>query len=95
MTDKNEEQMSQSLAGDISVPSHWCKKLRWKTYPLDKDDASAAQKLFLRGTQTFFCFRTANAAGEDDGPVAPERCHSGRECYVEHPTLVMLKRAVA
>ena len=77
-----------------SQPTHWCKRLRWKSYALDRDDASAAALLFFRGGQVFTCQRTLNAVGEDDGPVAPERCHAGRTCYVEHPTLVMLRRRV-
>ena len=78
-----------------TLPTYWCKKLRWKSYGLDRDDAPAAARLFLRGGQTFSCLSTVNAVGEDDGPVAPERCHPGRGCYVEHPTLVMLRRAVS
>jgi hypothetical protein len=78
-----------------SQPSHWCKKLRWKSYTLDRDDASAAAELFVRGGQVFTCLTTVNAYGEDDGPVAPECCHDGRGCYVEHPTLVMLRRSLS
>ena len=77
-----------------SVPSQWCKKLRWKSYPLDQDRVHAVQELFVRGGQTFLCQTTANAFGEDDGPVAPERCGQERECYQEHPTPVMLKRTL-
>lgn len=75
-------------------PEHWCKKLRWKSYALDRDHASAVAHLFARGGQVFSCLSTVNAVGEDDGPVAPERCHAGRSCYVEHPTLVMIRRTV-
>lgn len=76
-------------------PSYWCKKLRWKSYTLDRDNASAAAHLFARGGQSFSCLSTVSAFGEDDGPVAPERCHPARPCYEEHPTLVMLRRAVS
>lgn len=78
-----------------SAPRFWCKKLRWKSYSVDREDAGRAVALFVRGGQTFSCLSTQGCAGEDDGPVAPEQCHPGRPCYAEHPTLVMLKRAVA
>ncbi len=66
---------------------HWCQKLRWKGYHADQEDPARVVEVFSGGYVTYTCLSTQNAFGEDDGPVAPERCDGSRECYAAHRNL--------
>jgi len=72
--------------------THWCAKLRWKSYPRDFASVDAVAAVFWNGGQTYSCLSTQSAAGEDDGLAAPERCDGARSCYKSHSTLVWLQR---
>ena len=57
---------------------------------MDKEDTRLVLDTFETGHVTYSCLHTAEPFGLDDGLVAPERCHSKRSCYEEHPNLQKL-----
>jgi|GEM_PF-1419643 len=87
--------MNDRLNDDVDAvqgPAQWCKKLRWKSYPVDKDHPFRVLNTFVSGGVTFNCRSTALAVGEDDELAAPETCAPSRSCYEEHPQLTRLKK---
>lgn len=73
-------------------PDAWCRRLRWKSYALDKEDEAKLAKALQQGTAPFFCLGTAHAIGPDDQLASPDRCDEKRACYEEHPLQIRRKR---
>ena len=62
------------------APRAWCARLRWKSYPQDREDPARVQAVFASGHMIFSCLDTAEPFGCDDDLAAPERCTPGRSC---------------
>lgn len=66
-------------------PFDLCKKLRWKTQSRDAGDPALVFESLSRSQVPFSCLDTCTCVGPDDDLVAPELCHSGRDCFVPDP----------
>lgn len=62
-----------------------CKHLRWKSITRDLEDPEQIAWAFARNQVPYSCLRTCHSWGPDDELAAPERCRSGRACYVAAP----------
>lgn len=73
-------------------PADWCRRLRWKSYNLDKEDEARLAVALTTGGNPYHCLSTTLAVGPDDGPASPERCDGSRACYEEHPLQIQRRR---
>lgn len=66
-----------------------CRSLRWKSiYGRETVTEPELRELFAVNEVPYSCLRTAQPWGPDDEIAAPERCCSGRACFVASPRLV-------
>lgn len=64
-----------------------CRYLRWKTFSRESADPDQVWESLLRSQVPFSCVKTCQAWGPDDDVASPERCTSGRSCFVKDPMM--------